>query len=251
MSNNQLINLNGIQYFKNLKTLILRENYFSKIESLHHMNELNYLDVSCNKIDNVDKICLGELPSLQIFICDDNIIKNINGLTKFESIKFLSCQNNKINDINCLDRLSSLKKLKEILLKGNPICKNYYYRENLIKLIPNLIKIDNSTIVEEERENCKINLIEKKSSFNNLCLNQNNYLSKVITTQKIIRKLNHNSLGENAKSLLSLPQINSGKPINSDNNKKIFNGLNNQNSFIKYSQRLNSNVPFKINVKKK
>ena len=251
MSNNQLINLNGIQYFKNLKTLILRENNFSKIESLHHMNELNYLDVSCNKIDNVDKICLGELPSLQIFICDDNIIKNINGLTKFESIKFLSCQNNKINDINCLDRLTSLKKLKEILLKGNPICKNYYYRENLIKLIPNLIKIDNSTIVEEERENCKINLIEKKSSFNNLCLNQNNYLSKVITTQKIIRKLNHNSLGENAKSLLSLPQINSGKPINSDNNKKIFNGLNNQNSFIKYSQRLNSNVPFKINVKKK
>ena len=67
----------------------------------------------------------------------------------------------------------------------------------------------------------------------------------------MIRRVNHNSIGENAKSLLSLPQINSGKPINSDNNKKIFNGLNNQNSFIKYSQRLNSNVPFKINVKKK
>ena len=247
MSNNQLINLNGIQYFKNLKTLILRDNNFSKIESLHHMNELNYLDVSHNKIDNVDKVCLGELPFLQMFICDDNIIKNINGLTKFESIKFLSCQNNKINDINCLDRLSCLKKLKEIILKGNPICKDYYYRENLIKLIPNLIKIDNRTIVEEERENSKIHLIEKKSNLNNLFLNQNNLINKVLTTQKMLRRINHNSIGESAKSLLSLPQITSGKP----NNKIIFNGLKNKTAFMKYTQRLNSNVPFKINGKKK
>ena len=251
MSNNQLINLNGIQYFKNLKTLILRDNNFSKIESLHHMNELNYLDVSHNKIDNVDKVCLGELPFLQMFICDDNIIKNINGLTKFESIKFLSCQNNKINDINCLDRLSCLKKLKEILLKGNPISKDYYYRENLIQLIPNLIKIDGRTIIEEERENSKINLNERKSNFNNLYFKQNNLINKVLTNKKMIRRVNHNSIGENAKSLLSLPQITTGKPIISDNNKVVFNGINNKNTYIKFSQRLNSNVPFKINGKKK
>jgi Leucine-rich repeat (LRR) protein len=247
MSNNQLINLNGIQYFKNLKTVILRDNNFSKIESLHHMNQLNYLDVSRNKIDNVEKVCLGELPYLQILICDDNIIKNINGLTKFESIKFLSCQNNKINDINCLDRLSCLKKLKEIILKGNPICKDYYYRENLIQLIPNLIKIDGRTIIEEERENSKINLNERKSNFNNLYFKQNNLINKVLTNQKMIRRVNHNSIGENAKSLLSLPQITSGKP----NNKIIFNGLKNKTAFMKYTQRLNSNVPFKINGKKK
>ena len=62
----------------------------------------------------------------------------------------------------------------------------------------------------------------------------------------MLRRINHNSIGENAKSLLSLPQITSGKP----NNKNIFNGLKNKTTFMKYTQRLNSNFPFKINGKK-
>ena len=243
MSNNQLINLNGIQYLKNLKTLILRENNFSKIESLNNMNNLIYLDVSLNKIENVDKVFLGDLPLLQIFICDDNYIKNINGLTKFESIKTISIQNNKIIDVNCLDRLFSLRKLKELFIKGNPITKNNLYRENLIKLIPSLNKIDNRIILEEERENSKIN--EKKVNLNLRNFNQ------ILTTNKMNRRSNHNSFGESAKNLFSLPQIKLGKPIFNPN-KRIFNGFNNtQHTFKKLTQRFPTNIQLKINNEKK
>ena len=72
MSNNQLVNLNGLQFFKKLKTL--KENNFTKIESLNNMDNLTYLDVSSNKMRNVDRTSLGDLPSLQIFICDNNLM---------------------------------------------------------------------------------------------------------------------------------------------------------------------------------
>ena len=74
MSNNQLVNLNGLQFFKKLKTLLLKENNFTKIESLNKMDNLTYLDVSSNKMRNVDRRSLGDLPSLQIFICDNNLM---------------------------------------------------------------------------------------------------------------------------------------------------------------------------------
>ena len=82
MSNNQIINLNGIQYLKSLKILILRNNNFSNIDSLNNMDNLIYLDVSNNKIENIDRNNIGDLPSLQSFICDQNLIKNINYLLK-------------------------------------------------------------------------------------------------------------------------------------------------------------------------
>ena len=62
----------------------------------------------------------------------------------------------------------------------------------------------------------------------------------------MLKRINNNSIGESVKSLLSLPQITSGKP----NNKIIFNGLKNKTTFMKYTQWLNSNVQFKINGKK-
>ena len=44
-------------------------------------------------------------------------MKNINGFSKYESIKSISFQNNKIQDLNCLERLTELNQLKEIILK--------------------------------------------------------------------------------------------------------------------------------------
>ena len=79
------------------------------------MDNLTYLDVSSNKMRNVDRTSLGDLPNLQIFICDNNLMKNINGFSKYESLTNLSFQNNKIQDLNCLEKLNELNKLKEIV----------------------------------------------------------------------------------------------------------------------------------------
>ena len=193
MSNNQIVNLNGIQYLKNLKILILRNNKFSKIDSLNNMNNLIYLDVSHNKIDNVDQKYIGDLPSLQSFICDDNLIKNINGLINFNAIKYLSSQDNKIEDIIYLKQLSNLKHLIEIKLKGNPITKIDYYRENLIQLIPSLKKIDEIVIMEKDRENIKINKLNELLPTYNCNLNN---INKTINSQKSLQFNNNNNESE-------------------------------------------------------
>ena len=46
LAGNQISNLNGIQFFKKLKILILRENSLSKIDCINNMEYLTFLDVS-------------------------------------------------------------------------------------------------------------------------------------------------------------------------------------------------------------
>ncbi len=230
MSNNQLINLNGIQYLKNLKTLNLKENNFSNIQNLNDMSNLIYLNISNNKIEYLEKNSLGDLPLLQYFICDNNFIKNINGLSKFESIKVLSLENNKIVDLNCLEEISDLKHINELILKGNPISLNNYYRENLIRLIPSLRKIDGILIIEKERENNHYNTFKT----NNFLLNNES---------SIKNKINDNFI-DTENSCLTLPQIIT-RNSESTQNKRVFNGTNDFPK--KLTQRLVSNInTFKI-----
>ena len=250
MSNNQLVNLNGLQFFKKLKTLILKENNFTKIESLNNMEYLTYLDVSNNKMRNVDRTSLGDLPNLQIFICDNNLMKNINGFSKYESLTNLSFQNNKIQDLNCLEKLNELNKLKEIILKGNPLTRYNNYRLNLIKLMPKLIKIDGNEITEDEINNSK-KIEQKPIGDPNLnynidpCTGQrfggNYYYNFNTQREKAIKKaisISNNNNGSPKK--LNLPII-SNKPISSDNQKRVFNGFSNTQNEFKNSSNGNLN----------
>ena len=152
LAGNQLINLNGIQFFKKLKILILRENSLAKIDSINHMEFLTFLDVSLNKLRNCDKASIGILPSLQVFLCDNNYLKNINGFEKLFSVQSISFENNKIPDYNSLEKLSHLENLKDLSIVNNPITKSINYRNTIIRMFPNLLKLDGKEITNEERE---------------------------------------------------------------------------------------------------
>ena len=149
---NQLVNLNGIQFFKKLKILVLRENSLSKIDSINHMEFLTFLDVSFNKLRTCDRTSIGSLPSLQVFLCDNNYLKNINGFEKFYSIQSISFENNKIPDYNSLEKLASLTYLKDLALGNNPVSKSINYRNTIIRMFPNLLKLDGKEITNDERE---------------------------------------------------------------------------------------------------
>ena len=149
---NQLVNLNGIQFFKKLKILVLRENSLAKIDCINHMEYLTFLDVSFNKLRNCDRTTIGNLPSLQVFLCDNNYLKNINGFEKFYSIQSISFENNKIPDYNSLEKLASLPNLKDLALGNNPVSKSINYRNTIIRMFPGLLKLDGKEITNEERE---------------------------------------------------------------------------------------------------
>ena len=152
LAGNQLININGIQFFKKLKILILRENSLAKIDSINHMEFLTFLDVSLNKLRNCDKASIGVLPSLQVFLCDNNYLKNINGFEKLFSVQSISFENNKVPDYNSLEKLSNLENLKDLSIGNNPITKSINYRNTIIRMFPNLLKLDGKEITNEERE---------------------------------------------------------------------------------------------------
>ena len=152
IAGNQLINLNGIQFFKKLKILNLRENSLSKIDCINHMEYLSFLDVSFNKLRNCDKTGIGILPSLKYFLCDNNYLKNINGFEKFYLAHTMSFENNKIPDYNSLEKLSNLEYLKDLDLGNNPVTKSINYRNTIIRMFANLLKLDKREITKEERE---------------------------------------------------------------------------------------------------
>jgi Leucine-rich repeat (LRR) protein len=152
IAGNQLINLNGIQFFKKLKILNLRENSLAKIDCINHMEFLSFLDVSFNKLRNCDKTGIGLLPSLKYFLCDNNYLKNINGFEKFVSAHTMSFENNKIPDYNSLEKLANLEYLKDLDLGNNPVTKSINHRNTIIRMFSNLLKLDKREITKEERE---------------------------------------------------------------------------------------------------
>ena len=152
IAGNQLVNLNGIQFFKKLKILNLRENALAKIDCINHMESLSFLDVSFNKLRNCDKTGIGLLPSLKYFLCDNNYLKNINGFEKFVSAHTMSFENNKIPDYNSLEKLANLENLKDLDLGNNPVTKSINYRNTIIRMFSNLLKLDKREITKEERE---------------------------------------------------------------------------------------------------
>ena len=272
ISSNQLVNLNGIQFLKNLKILVLRENSISKIESINKMNSLTFLDVSFNKIRNIEKINIGILPSLQIFLCDNNYLKNINGFSKFVTVQTLSFENKKIQDISSLERLNCLENLKDFSILNNPVTKNLNYRNNMIKIFSNLIKLDGKEITNEEREMILMDLqmgddYQEEELFNSMYPNDffsqkmNNNNSNVKGMQdKGLKRVNYvqiglvgpNYMSPNMKNTLipkkgfSLPQIKqiqyNSKPSTSESRKRVvFSGNRSQSNNINKNTGYNSN----------
>ena len=189
ISYNQIANINGIQYFNKLKKLNLKENSICKIDSLDKINELYYINISYNKLRSCDKTNIGILPSLKIFLCDNNYLKDINCFEKFYSLEIISFNNNKITNIGCLEKLSNLKKLTQLSIINNPITKIVNYRKIIIYIFQNLKTLDNKEVNLDER------VINIKND-NNINNNTNNNINNNINNH-INNKINNNTKNNN------------------------------------------------------
>lgn len=119
---------------KNLKILFFQNNLISKIENLHRMKSLEYLNLALNNI---------------------TLIENLH---RCESLKKLDLTVNFI-DIDNLERsIFNLQKsqfLGELFLTGNP-CQSFAdYRAFVISQLPQLKRLDAEEITLEERLNAE------------------------------------------------------------------------------------------------
>lgn len=112
---------------RDLTILLLQNNLISKIENLHKLKKLEYLNLAINNIE---------------------IIEN---LEKLESLQKLDLTLNFIGELTSIGTLSDNYNLEELTLTGNP-CTNFYgYRDYVIVTLPQLKRFDSEDVTRTER----------------------------------------------------------------------------------------------------
>eukprot|EP01060_Flectonema_neradi_P029401 TRINITY_DN4060_c0_g2_i5.p1 TRINITY_DN4060_c0_g2~~TRINITY_DN4060_c0_g2_i5.p1 ORF type:complete len:412 (+),score=80.19 TRINITY_DN4060_c0_g2_i5:67-1302(+) len=111
---------------KNLQILYLQNNLIRKIENLHHLKCLWYLNLAINSIEKIE------------------------GLEGCESLRKLDLTLNFISDVTCVRNLRKNIHLTQLYLTGNPCTDTEGYRPYVIEQLPHLICLDGDDILKSE-----------------------------------------------------------------------------------------------------
>ncbi|CAL6066182.1 Conserved_hypothetical protein [Hexamita inflata] len=131
VSNSKIQSLQGIQNFRQLETLVLRNNglyrlpnelsLISELTNLRSLNiaqngledlnwlkltQLESLDVSENRVKDIST--LAEFKDLKNLDISFNLVRNVEALRDLEQIEQLNISHNQITNINCLNKLEKL-----------------------------------------------------------------------------------------------------------------------------------------------
>ncbi|KAI8926626.1 hypothetical protein BC831DRAFT_455977 [Entophlyctis helioformis] len=114
-------------YCRNLEILYLQGNQISKIENLHKLKRLSYLQLALNNI------------------------KVIENLESCESLSKLDLTVNFVENPICVESLKGNIHLAELFLVGNPCTQIDGYREFVVTALPQLKYLDGTEIEKSER----------------------------------------------------------------------------------------------------
>jgi U2 small nuclear ribonucleoprotein A' len=128
------------------------------IENLGGTNDqFDCIDVSKNEIVKLEGF--PKLKRLHTINASENKIEKINGTNLSENVpklEWLLMQNNKIKNLHDIDEIGKVKRLKCLVLKGNPVCAVENYRLYCIyKLNDGLRMLDYERVYAKEREAAK------------------------------------------------------------------------------------------------
>lgn len=120
----------------------------SKCDNLFSVKNLNLWG---NEIDDVK--LLRQMPNVEVLSLSLNKISNLKEFASCPKLQELYLRRNNVTDISEVRYLSHLQNLKILWLLDNPCSEIENYRDIVIKLLPNLTKLDNTQITSEERSN--------------------------------------------------------------------------------------------------
>ena len=142
LSNNEIENVDGIHYFKNVKIINLAFNNIKNVEPISNMEGLTSLDLSNNEI--VDISMPSNCSNLIMLDLSSNKISNIDVISKLINLKFLGLSSNEISNVDIIGNLNDLKYLliddndiSDILsLKKLPKLEELWINDTSISSIP-------------------------------------------------------------------------------------------------------------------
>ncbi|KAH8357992.1 hypothetical protein KR084_010888 [Drosophila pseudotakahashii] len=112
---------------RDLKILLLQSNLIARLENLHKLKRLEYLNVAINNIEKVE---------------------NLEGC---ESLSKLDLTLNFIGELTSLESLCGNHNLRELVLIGNPCVDYPHYRDYVVATLPQLNSLDCVEITPSER----------------------------------------------------------------------------------------------------
>ncbi|XID94608.1 leucine-rich repeat protein [Paenibacillaceae bacterium WGS1546] len=114
--NDNLSNLEGIQYFTDLKSLTIWGTGVKDISHLEQLKKIETLKLDDNQIEDIS--VLGKLTNIKRLDLADNQIQHIDGLSQLQQLESLTLSGNQIQQITALSQLSQLRYL---ILSNNQI----------------------------------------------------------------------------------------------------------------------------------
>ena len=136
VSYNNLHDLYGLQFaqLRELKIFNASNNDIVKIDSLEKLRSLAQLDLSKNRIKQVDAGSF--IQGFHVISClklEENVIRNLNNFEKLERLQSLFMSGNRLAEVWEADKLSELPHLMEVTFMNNPMARKPNFRTSIIK----------------------------------------------------------------------------------------------------------------------
>ena len=125
------------------RELIAQKAKSDRIESIRNLNLWG------SNIDDVSII--QEMPSLEIVSLSVNKIRSLRPFANLQNLKELYLRRNLIANLNEIKYLTNCENLSVLWLSENPICDNPNYRAVVVGVLPQLNKLDDIVITDDER----------------------------------------------------------------------------------------------------
>jgi hypothetical protein len=148
------------------------------IQKIRSDNFKNLKNLNLWGINLEDISLLTQLPNLEIISLSVNKIRTLKPFSYLPKLRELYLRKNLIADLNEIKYLIENLNLRVLWLSENPICENPNYRNIVISVLPQINKLDDIIITEEERINANkgifIQISQIKNNNNNINLDSNN-----------------------------------------------------------------------------
>jgi Leucine-rich repeat (LRR) protein len=127
-----------------------------KTDKLANIKNLNLWG---NDLEDISII--KDMPNIEICSLSLNKIYTLKDFPALKKLTELYLRKNLITDLTEAKYLTYCPNLKVLWLWDNPIADHPLYRQYIIKLLPNLVKLDNAAVTPEERvEAQKMNITD-------------------------------------------------------------------------------------------